>query len=100
MYQGTPGLEPNEIMVTHTIKTPEEVNIIQGPIPKRVLLQAIAKHDMTSTYIMKVISPVLLEGTNDGYFQVQWEPDTLKFRTFKREAPHRVQWRALDAGKH
>jgi hypothetical protein len=94
-YTGTPGLNPTEIEVTHTLKTPAEARIIQGPIPQKVLLQAIAEHDMTCTYTMRVTSPVLLEGTTDSYFQLQWEPRTLKLRTFRREAPHRVQWRAL-----
>jgi len=94
-YTGTPGINPSEIVVTHTMKTPKDVRVIQGPIPQKVLLQAIAEHDLSCTITMKVINPELLEGESDGFFQVQWESGNLKLRTFRREGPHRVRWRAL-----
>lgn len=95
IYTGSPGINPTEVVVTFTLKTPEEAKVIQGPIPQKVLLQAIAQHDLSCTYTMKVISPELLEGELDGFFQVQWEPGTLKLKTFRREAPHKMRWRAL-----
>lgn len=89
------AVSPGKLDLVHYVKSPEDIVVITNPVPRKVLEQAIATYDLTATYTLQVKSPTLMEGTYDGDFFVQWEGKTLKLRTFQREGPKRVQWRAL-----
>jgi hypothetical protein len=89
------AVNADSVELSHEITSPDDATVITGPIPRKVMAQAIAKNHLTYTYKLKATSATLLEGTYDGTFSIQWERGTLKLRKLEREAPQKVRWEAV-----
>jgi len=94
-YVAQAGTDPTILTFTCVIKTPEDVTVIEGPIPRQVLLSAIKDKPLTFVYWMERRSPTFLVGTVKGGFFIQWDAKTMEVKTLKNDPNERVEWRAV-----
>lgn len=94
-YVAKAGADPTNLTFTCAVKTPEDVNVIEGPIPRQVLLNAIKMEPLTYVYWMERRSATLLVGTVKGSYFIQWDPQTMDVKTLKNDPNQRVEWRAV-----
>ena len=96
VFAGQVGQDPTTMTFTHSLSNPEDANILEGQIPREVVIQAIRRGPLTTVYKMERRSPTLLVGTIDpGSFFIQWDQKTMELKTLQRDPPQRVEWRAL-----